>query len=312
MIADAIQIDDGGPKRSLARSISQRRITISATYTQLDLRRAIRTIAIVKLALLDDDGTPLMTWSETDVHRLHKLRRDRNGYDHAMSLAAFAAQIECDDEVSDAAIDAANRAARTVWDAVLARSRCRASRRHGRSAPARARARSSRRQRSIARRTSRRSSSDDGHGEPPRAAHARGDHDRHDVSCIDHQGAVMRRGGLPPRPLTADEAAAYCGFKTSAGIRTAVRRGQIKPCGRGARNRLLFSVGDLDAFLRNRALAYGYGRECSPDLGRSTPRRESPGAPQQKGELHAPGARREDQVSGDLQPERRNVSAQTA
>jgi hypothetical protein len=46
-------------------------------------------------------------------------------------------------------------------------------------------------------------------------------------------GLAVTRGGLPQRPLTAEEAAEYCGFKTSAGIRSAKRRGEIKAVGQG-------------------------------------------------------------------------------
>ena len=54
------------------------------------------------------------------------------------------------------------------------------------------------------------------------------------------------------RYLTAEEAAAYLGYAGPSGIRAAVRRGELRAAGRGARHRLLFTVEELQRFARAR------------------------------------------------------------
>lgn len=58
------------------------------------------------------------------------------------------------------------------------------------------------------------------------------------------------------RPLNTSEAALYLGYKTTSGIRQAVRRGELRPYGRGARSCLLFLTEELDRFAQVRAMAY--------------------------------------------------------
>lgn len=126
------------------------------------------------LALLDEDGTPLMTWSEADIQRDRELRRDRQRYDHAMSLASIAAAIE-EAGGSDMAVERVNRAARAAWQRVESRAQSADARRRARCVrlPRRfsmRRSRSARRQRCAARRISRAGSSNDSDGPPRRRA----------------------------------------------------------------------------------------------------------------------------------------------
>lgn len=117
----------------------------------------------------------------------------------------------------------------------------------------------------------------------------------------------MKRPELPPRPLTIAEAAKYLGYRTTAGIRGLVKKKLLTPCGRGARDQHLFDLEELDLFKRNRGLAYAARqREFHPKSGCSSPCREASGAP--KGDdHHAPGEWCQDEIPGDLQPERRDV-----
>ena len=54
------------------------------------------------------------------------------------------------------------------------------------------------------------------------------------------------------RPLTTAEAAAWLGYRSSAGVRAAVARGELRPMGRGARGTYLFDAGELARFVRAR------------------------------------------------------------
>lgn len=170
--------------RSRTRSISRRRIAISAAWPHLDPRCETRSIGFMITALLDDGGTPLMTWTPRDHAADAKLRRCSSYYDRAMSLAATAAAVEADETASDLAIERANRKARAAWNALTARTRLADARRRARVATRTVRAlrrsRSSRRQRCVARRRVTRTSTS-GDGEPPAAARARCQ-DRHDAA----------------------------------------------------------------------------------------------------------------------------------
>jgi hypothetical protein len=117
----------------------------------------------------------------------------------------------------------------------------------------------------------------------------------------------VKRPALQHRPLTIAEVAEYLGYRTTAGIRGLVKKKQLKTCGRGARDQHLFDLQELDLFKRNRGLAYAARkRECHPKPGCSSPCREASGAP--KGDdHHALGEWYQDEISGSLQPERRDV-----
>ena len=52
--------------------------------------------------------------------------------------------------------------------------------------------------------------------------------------------------------LSNEAAAAYLGFRTRAGIRNLVYRGELRPDGRGYRGGYVFSVETLDAWFRSR------------------------------------------------------------
>lgn len=56
--------------------------------------------------------------------------------------------------------------------------------------------------------------------------------------------------------LPIEEVAARLGYKTTAGVRMAVARGELKPTGRGARNRLFFSADELARFMSDRHRLY--------------------------------------------------------
>ena len=56
----------------------------------------------------------------------------------------------------------------------------------------------------------------------------------------------------PPRLFTTADAATYLGYKTTSGIRYAVRRGELVPFGAGPRNTHLFTREQLDEFARRR------------------------------------------------------------
>ena len=62
----------------------------------------------------------------------------------------------------------------------------------------------------------------------------------------------MKRPERSPRPLTIAEAAEYLGYRTTAGIRGLVRKQQLKPCGRGARDQHLFELPELDRYVSAR------------------------------------------------------------
>ena len=63
----------------------------------------------------------------------------------------------------------------------------------------------------------------------------------------DHGGTPMQPGESPY--LTTAEAAAYLRFRTAAGVRAAVRRGDLVPCGIGPRGTYLFLQAELDRFI---------------------------------------------------------------
>ncbi len=71
--------------------------------------------------------------------------------------------------------------------------------------------------------------------------------------------------------LTTAEAADYLRYRSTSGVRSAVQRGELKPCGVGPKNTLLFTRQELDRFVSARMRRYR-----SPD-------HEMPG--EQKGRL---------------------------
>jgi Helix-turn-helix domain len=67
----------------------------------------------------------------------------------------------------------------------------------------------------------------------------------------------VTRPARSPRPLTIAEAAEYLGYRTTAAVRGLVKKQQLRPCGRGARDQHLFELSELDRYTRDRGLAYG-------------------------------------------------------
>ena len=64
--------------------------------------------------------------------------------------------------------------------------------------------------------------------------------------------------------LTTAEAAAYLRFKTTSGVRMAVRRGELRPAGRGPRGVFLFTIPELDRFVAARGARYSSGDREAP------------------------------------------------
>ncbi len=60
-----------------------------------------------------------------------------------------------------------------------------------------------------------------------------------------------------PPLLTTRDAAAYLRFKSTSGIRTAVMRGELVPCGGGPKACHMFTVAELDRFVAARGARYG-------------------------------------------------------
>lgn len=62
----------------------------------------------------------------------------------------------------------------------------------------------------------------------------------------------------PPYPplLTTRDAADYLRFRSTSGIRTAVMRGELKPCGAGPKACHMFTVAELDRFVAARRARY--------------------------------------------------------
>lgn len=60
-----------------------------------------------------------------------------------------------------------------------------------------------------------------------------------------------------PPLLTTRDAAAYLRFHSASGIRTAVMRGELKPCGAGPKGCHMFTVAELDRFVAGRGARYG-------------------------------------------------------
>jgi len=59
--------------------------------------------------------------------------------------------------------------------------------------------------------------------------------------------------------LTTAQAAKHLGFTSASAIRTAGSRQELRPAGRGGRGSHLFTVHELDRFVRARAARY-----CGP------------------------------------------------
>jgi len=94
--------------------------------------------------------------------------------------------------------------------------------------------------------------------------------------------------GAPPLSspyLTTVEASAYLRFKTASAIRTAVMRGELRPCGGGPRGTHLFSVEELDRFVGARGR-----RRVSLARRRAAPARQT-------GDRNEEANRNEDEVS---------------
>ena len=75
-------------------------------------------------------------------------------------------------------------------------------------------------------------------------------------------GAALRS---PSGYITTAQAARHLGFASTSAIRTAVSRNELRPAGRGGRGSHLFTIDELDRFVRARAARY------------SGPCRETPG-----------------------------------
>ena len=56
--------------------------------------------------------------------------------------------------------------------------------------------------------------------------------------------------------LSTRDAAAYLRFKSTSGIRTAVMRGELRPCGAGPKACHMFTVAELDRFVSARRERY--------------------------------------------------------
>ena len=59
-----------------------------------------------------------------------------------------------------------------------------------------------------------------------------------------------------PPLLTTRDAAAYLRFRSTSGIRTAVMRGELVPCGGGPKACHMFTVAELDRFVTARGARY--------------------------------------------------------
>jgi hypothetical protein len=59
-----------------------------------------------------------------------------------------------------------------------------------------------------------------------------------------------------PPLLTTREAAHYLRFRSTSGIRTAVMRGELRPCGAGPKACHMFTLAELDRFVTGRAARY--------------------------------------------------------
>jgi hypothetical protein len=60
--------------------------------------------------------------------------------------------------------------------------------------------------------------------------------------------------------VDAIQAAAFLRFRSPSGVRNAVMRGELTPVGRGSRQCLLFTMEELERFVRDRARKYGRPR----------------------------------------------------
>jgi hypothetical protein len=65
----------------------------------------------------------------------------------------------------------------------------------------------------------------------------------------------MTEPAYPPL-LTTRDAANYLRFKSTSGIRTAVMRGELCPCGAGPKACHMFTVAELDRFVAARGARY--------------------------------------------------------
>src|SRR5690349_10216927 len=74
---------------------------------------------------------------------------------------------------------------------------------------------------------------------------------------------------LPLRMLlTTDEAAQYCGFRTTGAIRKAMMEGRLKPAGRrGGKGTWMWEIDELDRFLRGAPLTLGAEHPDAPPVG---------------------------------------------
>ncbi len=72
----------------------------------------------------------------------------------------------------------------------------------------------------------------------------------------------------PHQPLlTTADAAAYLRFRSTSGIRTAVSRGELKPCGAGPKCCHMFTVVELDRFVAARGARYARRNLASSGVG---------------------------------------------
>ena len=67
-----------------------------------------------------------------------------------------------------------------------------------------------------------------------------------------------------PSLLTTRDAADYLRFRSTSGIRTAVMRGELKPCGGGPKACHMFTVGELDRFVAARGVRYARRLAATP------------------------------------------------
>lgn len=121
--------------------------------------------------------------------------------------------------------------------------------------------------------------------------------------------------GGPGSPyLTTAEAAEYLRYQSTAGIRCAVRRGELVPAGAGPRGCHLFHREDLDTFARKRAQARGRKIRKRKRDGHEATQGHQETRPEEVSGSH-PGHRPENrQAQGDPadQPRNRRGSSQPA
>ncbi len=70
------------------------------------------------------------------------------------------------------------------------------------------------------------------------------------------KSSTISTAPVHPPLLTTRDAAQYLRFRSTSGIRTAVMRGELRPCGAGPKACHMFTVDELDRFVAARATRY--------------------------------------------------------